>query len=655
MRIAIIALWLALVAPPVADAQVSTLDIDGASPGLVFDGIGATVGGGTSRLLYDYPEPQRGEVLDYLFKPRFGAGLTSVKIDMGSDANQGTGSEPSSRHERDDENYDRGVQLWMAREARKRNPDITISALQAAPGWVGDYFSQDNIDYIVRWLKGVREHWGLTVDYFGGVVNEPSVIHQKVDWAWVNRLDAAINANGLRTKLVLGDDPVRGCCPTNLPWLAGEAMRADPELRQRVDVIGSHYGGGYVPDYVRDFGIPVWSLEDGPWTDAWNEFRGGGYNALGATYNLNYVTGHVTATQVWNAVSSYYDNQILPNSGLLRAAEPWSGHYEVTSPVWVTAHTTQFAKPGWRYLDGASRLLPGGGSVVTLKDGSDYSSVFETLRTADGAVPTRAQTVRVRVSGGLKADGVVHVWKSTRDSWFTRQADLPVVDGSYEITLEPDAMYSVTTTTGQRHGTTRPPAAEPFPASYRDDFESGEPSRQPKYLAQQGGSFELVPCVGRPGRCVEQAVAHQPIEWLRSDPTSFLGGSWSDVTVSARVRHLQPGYAQVWARIGNAGADNPDLAIPILPDGYYLDVEQTGRWELGYTVHGERHRLTAGHARTSANQWHTIEIDARGNTLRASIDGVEVGTATDDTYARGRAGIGTGWSRVQFDDLAVAP
>lgn len=37
-----------------------------------FDGHGALSAGASSRLLIDYPEPQRGDVLDYLFKPHVG-------------------------------------------------------------------------------------------------------------------------------------------------------------------------------------------------------------------------------------------------------------------------------------------------------------------------------------------------------------------------------------------------------------------------------------------------------------------------------------------------------------------------------------------------------------------------------------------------------
>ncbi|WSY97001.1 hypothetical protein OH809_06875 [Streptomyces sp. NBC_00873] len=38
-------------------------------------------GGATSRLLIDYPEPQRSQVLDYPIKPGYGASLHMLKVD----------------------------------------------------------------------------------------------------------------------------------------------------------------------------------------------------------------------------------------------------------------------------------------------------------------------------------------------------------------------------------------------------------------------------------------------------------------------------------------------------------------------------------------------------------------------------------------------
>uniref|UniRef100_A0A672T5C4 Galactosylceramidase a n=1 Tax=Sinocyclocheilus grahami TaxID=75366 RepID=A0A672T5C4_SINGR len=55
--------------------------------GREFDGIGGLSGGGaTSRLLVNYEEPYRSQILDFLFKPNFGASLHILKVEIGGDA-----------------------------------------------------------------------------------------------------------------------------------------------------------------------------------------------------------------------------------------------------------------------------------------------------------------------------------------------------------------------------------------------------------------------------------------------------------------------------------------------------------------------------------------------------------------------------------------
>ena len=63
-------------------------------------------------------------------------------------------------------------------EAKKRNPSIKLFTLAwTAPGWIGDgtrgpeseggYYSQDNIDYHLKWIKGLKSAHNLTLDYMG--------------------------------------------------------------------------------------------------------------------------------------------------------------------------------------------------------------------------------------------------------------------------------------------------------------------------------------------------------------------------------------------------------------------------------------------------------------------------------------------------------
>src|SRR3954452_10940486 len=70
------------VATLAAPAQAATsVTINGNATGRTFDGVGAiSGGGGNSRLLIDYPEAQRSALLDYLFKPNYGANMQILKV-----------------------------------------------------------------------------------------------------------------------------------------------------------------------------------------------------------------------------------------------------------------------------------------------------------------------------------------------------------------------------------------------------------------------------------------------------------------------------------------------------------------------------------------------------------------------------------------------
>src|SRR5271165_2846290 len=105
-----------------AQGSTQILTLDGSAPGKVFEGIGAVSGGGaTSALLKDYPEPQRSQILDILFKPQFAASMQTLYVEVGSDGNSTQGTEPTHMRSRDEENDSRGYEWWLMAEARRRN------------------------------------------------------------------------------------------------------------------------------------------------------------------------------------------------------------------------------------------------------------------------------------------------------------------------------------------------------------------------------------------------------------------------------------------------------------------------------------------------------------------------------------------------------
>ena len=81
----LLSLVLLFVTLPLSLVHAETYPVSSAPLGRMFEGIGGLSGGGaTSRLLPDYQPKQRAELLDYLFKPGFGASLHILKVEIGT-------------------------------------------------------------------------------------------------------------------------------------------------------------------------------------------------------------------------------------------------------------------------------------------------------------------------------------------------------------------------------------------------------------------------------------------------------------------------------------------------------------------------------------------------------------------------------------------
>ncbi|MBP2055166.1 hypothetical protein J2Z21_008179 [Streptomyces griseochromogenes] len=159
-----------------AAVATTSITVDGKSPGRTFDGVGAISGGGSnSRLLIDYPEPQRSQILDYLFKPGHGASLQILKVEIGGDTNSTDGAESSIEHSPGKINCsaDNGYEWWLMRQAKLRTPNIRLYALAwGAPGFLGGHnfwstSSPSTVDYLMSWLGCAKQN-NFTVDYLGG-------------------------------------------------------------------------------------------------------------------------------------------------------------------------------------------------------------------------------------------------------------------------------------------------------------------------------------------------------------------------------------------------------------------------------------------------------------------------------------------------------
>ena len=636
---------------PQARAQTTTtISVNGASAGRTFGGIGAiSGGGGNSRLLADYPAAEQQQILDYLFKPGYGASLQILKVEIGGDTNSTDGSESSHMHTSSTVDCNTGYEWWLMEQAKALNPNIELYGLAwGAPGWIGggNFWSTDMINYLVKWLNCAKSH-GLTINYLGGW-NE-----RGYNISWYEQLRSTLNADGYSGVQIVGADS---------DWSIASDIASNSAFASAVSIIGVHYpcaggDGGSADNCPANStaigtGKPLWASENG------SQDLNSGAPALIRSITRGYIDADLTAYINWPLVAAVYPNLPYDTDGLIQASQPWSGFYTVGESLWATAQVTQFTAPGWQFLNSGSGYLGGSesnGSYVSLKstDGSDYSTIIETT------TASAAQTVTVNVSGGLST-GTVHVWATNLNStspasYFVQQSSITPSGGSYSLTVQPGYIYTLTTTTGQGKGTATSPAQGTLALPYSDNFDSDTIDQQPRYLSQMQGAFEVEPCAGgRSGQCVQQQAPVQPIEWDGNSNPYTIGGnlSWANYTVAADVLLQQAGAVQLMGRAGWQHSFGP-AGI----DDYYLQVSNTGAWSIVRNNTSDT-LTTLASGTVSAlgtGTWHHLALTLNGKSISAAIDGTTVGTVTDSTYSSGMIGLGVdGYQTDQFDNLSVS-
>lgn len=630
------------IAAVVSTANAQTITLKAGDKGRVFEGIGAVSAGASTRNLVDYPDKQRAEVLDYLFKPKFGAGFQHLKVEIGSGENSTCGSEPSHVITREELNnpLPRGYEFWLMAEARKRNPNVILDCLPwGYPRWVGDRFSQASADWMVSFLEVARKHYGLDVNWISAAQNENGT-----DLNWVaNKLRPTLDAHGFsKVKLQAPDDDSEF-------WQIFDKLEKDPKMDKLISAVGYHYVDGREPweidqktshratEKAKQSGKPLWASEE--WSQSGETWGGKGALYLARVMNKLYSLDRITKFEIWCPVDGIYNQIIWANTGALQADEPWSGHYAIWPSVWAIAHTTQFAEPGWVYMDSACGPFDPStwmGSHVALRNPKtgDWSVI---ITTGD------KRKINLAIGEGLKK-GTVHVWESTAKTQFIEQKPVKLSERTLTLDLDADAIYTITSTTGQQKGTFgTPPASKAFPLPYKEDFESYKPHETPRYFSDQKGTFETY-AYPNGTMCLVQAVPDEGILWYDNwllKPHSLFGDlNWKDYAIEGDVL-ITGGDVE----IGGRYADRDKL-------GYRWILTRDGRWQLNwqYTT------LASGqieHFRPY--DWHHLRLEMHGSQLNGFVDGKKLAAVSAPSQAKGMAFIASTYDRNLFDNIKVEP
>jgi galactosylceramidase len=646
----------ALVLTQTASAETRIV-LDDADSGRVFEGIGAVSAGASTRNLVDYPEKQRSEVLDYMFKPKFGASLQHLKVEIGGGENSTCGSEPTHALTREElaDPKPRGYEFWLMAEARKRNPKILLDCLPwSYPYWISSPFSQDSADWYVAFLDVAKKYYGLKMDWVAAAWNEHGT-----DLNWIAKtLRPTLNAHGYADVKLQAPD-------NNGSWGIFDELARNPEADKVIKAVGYHYPNEFGPqveaegkhaaEKVIASGKPLWSSEEFSYSGkTWEKAM-----LLAQVYNKNYIRSRITKTEVWSVLSGIYPGIAFSGVGLMEAQTPWSGYYDVYPAVWTTAHTAQFAEPGWRYMDKACAKIETNtwaGSYVALRNpaNGDWSLIV----CADKPV-----TFQVQVAGKL-AKGDVHVWKSNEKIQFIEEKPLRLTNGAFTISLEGNSVYTLSTTTGQKKGAyPAPPPAAVFPLPYNDDFESYAAGVTPKYTSDQKGSFETAKRKDGKGICLKQIVPKEGILWGGAGGdlphTVFGDHNWTDYTIQADVL-ITDGKAGIGGRYWCGEQRGAGLVLQ--QDGTWLLEASVETVEL---VNGKENKLKVPPLATGKIDgfipatWHHLTLVLKGDELTASIDGKEVARVRYEKFypahKSGRAYLMSSYAPNCFDNVVVTP
>jgi Glycosyl hydrolase family 59/Galactocerebrosidase, C-terminal lectin domain len=646
--------------PGKPQARRSGITINGARVGPAFQGVGAiSGGGGNSRLIVDYPAKQQRQILDYLFKPGYGASLQILKVEIGGEAYATDGAEPSFEHVQGRQNCRAGYELWLAHQARMRNPNIQLVALQwNAPRWVGgrsgNPWSLTDIGYVIDWLKCARSDYGLRFNYVGGW-NEhlPHGITAQV-MGWFIRLRAALDRNGFGGVRIIAVDSFahlhNGKDVSNF-------LSSHPAFRRAIGVLGYHNLCKYpatgnhcrVTHAARASGKPIWESEIGALR------QGTGIGAMTRSIDNAYIEVRATGLVAWPLMGSMPAYLPEEDRGLLFADEPWSGQFHVQPMTWVIAQTTQFTAPGWRHVNGAAGHLNGSssGSYATY-EAPDHSAWTMVAQTSDAPV---SQTITVNVDRGLPRS-VVHVWSTNirahnARSWFVHRGDVRLTGGSFRYVLRPGYIYTFTTVRRPGKGTAVSPRSRTMPLPYTD---KPDIANEPRYLGAQDGAFEYIDA--KHGIFAQTAVG-APVFWQNPVSTRFpyavIGfNGMRNYTVSVQARFTAPGQsAGLITRFDHPKANGVAQQF----DGYQFIVAANGSWKLLKDEPRKPPRLMRAGKLAKApgvHNWATLQFAVHRKLLVCKVNGKQVVAVRDSTYSFGDAGISTsGWYQVQFQHLRI--
>lgn len=666
------------------------------SKNTVFRGLGAITGNNSSRLLMDYkiknPESYR-HIMELLFKPDYGAGLTHIKIEFGSDVNSSSGTEPCIMRAEDEEaDITKGAGFMFVADALSINPDITVDLLRwSEPLWVTNAFkisAEEGYKARYKWYRTAIEKaydvYGIKFTHISADKNETS--DADIDWI-IYFSDALKNEENQRydyNKIkIIASDEIGS-------WSISKAMIENEKLRNAVDILGEHYNTWADENTIRlnaRFDKEIWYSEGIAPTNIARlstTSNNVGINGINGALDVcnriinGYYNGRMTMYEYQPAVAAYYSGAKYFPKSLINAQNPWSGYFEADCGIWTSAHFTRFIKKGWRYVDSAC-YGDGKENHSITKTTNNYMTATDT-ETGDYSVVICNDSDKIRnytfiLDNMSKADATVYIWETRGpdknqkydENYFRHIATYKPYkrNGKYCYSIEVKP-YSVLTITTLKKDVDKTVCICPFDdipldINYSDDFEYSDEflssrGHAPLYTTDYGGAFE-VEKINKSNVLVQKInVSNKPVDWhYRGTPlpiTSLGDDRWCNYSARIGFKLVdtdESNYISFAVRYLTAELDTENAE-----NGYTFRIKPSGKWQLKKNVN----IVADGYIDNfDSSVWHSVEIVANKQNITVLLDDKALTSFTDKNgYAHsGRIAIGSGLFNNLFDNLKVKP
>lgn len=545
------------------------------TPNKLYRGFGMVSANNTSRLLIDYKleHPRRyREILNLVFGEN-GLDICHLKLEMGSDINSSSGTEPCTmRSETEPADVRRGAGFILASDAKKIKPDLTLDLLYwSEPKWVTD--SKDVFAARYKWYKdtlnAAYKEFRLKFDYVSPNRNE-----RAVEPEWIKYFSEKLKSETdclydfSKIKIVAADEEGN--------WQIADLMLKDEKLLSAVDVIGSHYTS-HCSENTRllsdKYGKEVWFSEGCPpmsYSRGTSRFDGSGLGGINGVLDIAdriiamYPCGCMNMYEFQPVAAACYDGITYGYKQLISAKEPWSGYFSIDNGFYMALHFSLFIKKSWVLADSAcfcdGEKGGDGHAVVNAKNSfltaydpktNDYSLII--CNSSD-----KEKTYYINVNGLEKAALPLNLWETRGcenkpfeenlnfdENYFKYRGEIqPERSGKgykLQISVKPCSLVTLSTLDVQRPEFA-PLKSEILPLPYYDDFNYNEkrltltPST-PKYTTDQGGAFEIVDYMGKKALMQKITYDTKAEEWGATPlpVTCFGDDRWFNYSVSVDV------------------------------------------------------------------------------------------------------------------------